>query len=119
MTLATDYTPHAKITRRQQFLRNILVGALVFPYMNKLTLLLFASILTASSLFASEQPRYKPSSSSPYPVDISLNAYGVSPLAPNALGIGEAAPLFTRVVNDGSKFTPTRTTAIIFYRGHW
>ena len=71
-----------------------------------------------------ERPRYKPSSRAPQPMDITLNTYGASRSAPNALGIGDTAPDFhlprasggTVSLASARKHGPV---AIIFYRGHW
>ena len=92
-----------------------------------------AALLATSSSYvwsASEQtaqiesPRYKPSGRSPEPVDITLNAYGYSANAPDALEIGDKAPDFRVVTPNGVTLTSQRLrasgdVAIIFYRGHW
>ncbi len=71
-----------------------------------------------------ENPRYKPSGRSPAPIDITLNDYGYSANAPDALEIGDTAPDFRVVMPNGVTLTSQRLRAggdvvIVFYRGHW
>ena len=73
---------------------------------------------------AGEPPRYKPSSRNQEAIDLSLNSYGGSPLAPDALEIGDLAPDFELVVSGGRMFhlqsvLPASPVVIVFYRGHW
>ncbi len=90
------------------------------------SIILAGFLLVASfSLRADDAPKYKPSSRAPAPVDISLNEYGASALAPEALGIGDKAPDFSlQIAPDGdllnlSAVAADGPVAIIFYRGHW
>ncbi len=69
-------------------------------------------------------PRYKPSSRSPQPLDITRNDYGFSRTAPAALEIGDLAPGFVlpRAGGGSVSLQQMRTvgpTVLIFYRGHW
>ncbi len=69
-------------------------------------------------------PAYKPSSRSAAPVDIRLNAYGVSRDAPNALEIGNVAPDFAAPRAGGGIVTSRALRrqgplVLVFYRGHW
>ena len=69
-------------------------------------------------------PRYKPSSRSPEPLDITTNAYGASRNAPAALGVGAQVPDFVvpRAGGGSLSLSAARASgpvAIIFYRGHW
>ena len=57
-------------------------------------------------------------------MDITLNAYGYSATAPQALEIGDTAPDFRVVTPQGVTLTSQRLRAggdvvIVFYRGHW
>ncbi len=79
-------------------------------------------ILLAASSFGAEGPMYKPSYRSVEPVDISLNAYGASPMAPAALNLADTAPGFVLPVSGGGEFDlalANKPVVIIFYRGHW
>lgn len=86
---------------------------------------LLATCLLMSTCFVSADiPLYKPSSSSPSPIDISSNEYGGHSVAPDALGIGELAPDFSLALSDGVQFVLSEEAkegpvVIIFYRGHW
>lgn len=87
-------------------------------------LVIVAISCTASVSADSQTPRYKPSGSSPEPLDITLNSYGFSRTAPQALAIGEQAPDFTLPSASGGKVNLMELAAagpvvIIFYRGHW
>lgn len=78
---------------------------------------------TTSSV-ASDGPRYKPASRAPAPMDIRTNAYGASRAAPEALGIGDAAPDFLIPRASGGQLSLAQTRArgdvvLVFYRGHW
>ena len=69
-------------------------------------------------------PRYKPSSRSPEPLDITTDAYGASRNAPAALGLGAHVPDFVvpRAGGGSISLSAARAdgpVAIIFYRGHW
>lgn len=71
-----------------------------------------------------DAPRYKPSSSSPAPVDITLNAYGAYAAAPDAPEIGDVAADFTLPLADGGSFDLAQArkagpVLVMFYRGHW
>ena len=73
---------------------------------------------------SAEVPRYKPSSRSPEPVDITSNRYGASRSAPDALQIGERAPDFSAPRAGGGLLSlralrKQGPVVIIFYRGHW
>ena len=73
---------------------------------------------------ASPVPRYKPSSRSPEPLDITANGYGASRSAPDALAIGDTVPDFDVPRAGGGTVSLTQAradgpVAIIFYRGHW
>jgi hypothetical protein len=86
--------------------------------------LITASLLVSFEAGAGEPPRYKPSSRSPEPIDLSVDRYGGSSLAPAALVIGEKAPDFTLPVSGGSTFhlqaaVDNGPVVIVFYRGHW
>ena len=79
---------------------------------------------TTIGALADEVPRYKPSSRSAEPVDITTNAYGASRDAPNALKIGDLAPDFLVPRAGGGEVSLARLrtdgpVALIFYRGHW
>ncbi|MDA0272501.1 MAG: redoxin domain-containing protein [Proteobacteria bacterium] len=83
-----------------------------------------ASLLVSFEVGAVEPPRYKPSSRSPEPIDLSANGYGGSLLAPDALVIGEKAPDFSLPVSGGGTFNLQSAAdkgpvVIVFYRGHW
>ena len=86
--------------------------------------LVTASLLFSIEAVAGDPPRYKPSSRSPEPIDLSANVYGGSLLAPAALAIGEKAPDFTLPVSGGGTFqlqsvAVNGPVVIVFYRGHW
>jgi len=71
-----------------------------------------------------DAPRYKPSSSSPAPVDITTNAYGAYGAAPDAPAIGDVAQDFTVALADGGTFDLAQArkagpVLVMFYRGHW
>ena len=71
-----------------------------------------------------DAPRYKPSSSSPSPVDITTNAYGAYGAAPEAPAIGDVAEDFTLPLADGGTFELAQARAagpvlVMFYRGFW
>jgi len=90
--------------------------------MPSIVLLIFIACISVKALAAA--PTYKPSSYSAEPIDISLNAYGASSMAPEALAMGEIAPDFELPVSGGGLYTLSKNTdqgivAIIFYRGHW
>lgn len=82
---------------------------------------------TPSLLAAAEQgldlvPLYKPSSRSPVALDISLNTYGASSFATEALNLGEVAPDFYLPKVGGGHYRlseSTKPVVLIFYRGHW
>lgn len=72
----------------------------------------------------SDAPRYKPSSSSPAPVDITTNAYGAYAGAPDAPRIGDVAQDFTLPLADGGTFELAQArkagpVLVMFYRGFW
>lgn len=72
----------------------------------------------------SDAPRYKPSSSSPAPVDITTNAYGAYAAAPDAPELGDVAQDFTVALADGGRFDLAQArkagpVLVMFYRGHW
>ena len=80
--------------------------------------------LTASMVLAESPPFYKPSSRSPEAIDITLNSYGASSIAPEALGVDEVAADLVLPLSGGGNFTLSdasrdRPVVIIFYRGHW
>jgi hypothetical protein len=69
-------------------------------------------------------PRYKPSSTSPEPMDIRTAAYGASRSAPDALSIGERVPIFDLARAGGGTVSlqsalDRGVVVLIFYRGHW
>ena len=69
-------------------------------------------------------PRYKPSSSSPAPVDISTNDYGAFSGAPEAPQIGDVAVDFSLPLVDGGTFDlgearKAGPVLVMFYRGFW
>ena len=69
-------------------------------------------------------PLYKPGARAPEPIDISLNRYGASPLAPEALEIGKRGPDFELPLTGGGLFALSDAAengpvVLIFYRGHW
>ena len=69
-------------------------------------------------------PKYKPSSRSPQPLDITTNEYGYSRTAPDALSVGDVAPEFPAPSPTGNAVSLASArqhgpVAIIFYRGHW
>ncbi len=71
-----------------------------------------------------DAPRYKPSSSSPAPVDITTNAYGAYGAAPEAPEIGDVAQDFTLPLADGGTFDLAEArkagpVLVMFYRGFW
>lgn len=71
-----------------------------------------------------DAPRYKPSSSSPAPVDITTNAYGAYGAAPEAPAIGDVARDFTLPLADGGTFDLAQArkagpVLVMFYRGFW
>ena len=71
-----------------------------------------------------DAPRYKPSSSSPAPVDITTNAYGAYSAAPDAPEIGDVARDFTLPLADGGTFDLAQArkagpVLVMFYRGFW
>lgn len=71
-----------------------------------------------------DAPRYKPSSSSPAPVDITTNAYGAYGAAPDAPKIGDVARDFTLPLADGGTFDLAQArkagpVLVMFYRGFW
>ena len=82
-------------------------------------------LLWADNGFAqAEVPQYKPSSRSSTPQDISLNTYGASRLAPDAISIGETAPDFSLPRVGGGSYQLDQAVGkgpvvIIFYRGPW
>jgi hypothetical protein len=86
------------------------------------------SCLSTPSLLAAAQdglgtvPLYKPSSRSPTALDISLNTYGASSFAVEALNLGEVAPDFNLPQVGGGHYRlseSTKPVVLIFYRGHW
>jgi hypothetical protein len=84
----------------------------------------FAAILSMHSGAVAEVPKYKPSSNSPAPLDITSNDYGYSRNAPEALSVGDSAPDFSAPRPGGAHVSlaaarQTGPVAIIFYRGHW
>ncbi len=92
----------------------------------------FLGIGTAAGLSAGQPawsadeggPHYKPASRAPAPMDIRTNAYGASRAAPEALGIGDAAPDFLIPRVGGGQLSLAQTRAqgdvvLVFYRGHW
>ena len=71
-----------------------------------------------------ERPFYKPYSRAPEAMDITLNTYGATRSAPDALGIGDTAPNFHLPRAGGGTVSLAAVrkdgpVAIIFYRGHW
>lgn len=93
------------------------------PILQVLLTLSFVANLMPNAI-ADEIPAYKPSVASIAPVDITTNAYGQSPLAPNALGIGEIAPDFSLPRSGNGEYQLAQqashgSVAIVFYRGHW
>ncbi len=99
---------------------------MIMRYLN--CALVTASLLFSFEALAGEPPRYKPSSRSAEPIDLSANHYGGSLLAPAALEIGEKAPDFTLPVSGGGTFhlqshlqsaAQNGPVVIVFYRGHW
>lgn len=71
-----------------------------------------------------DAPRYKPSSSSAAPVDITTNAYGAYGAAPDAPKIGDVARDFTLPLADGGTFDLAQArkagpVLVMFYRGFW
>ncbi|MEM6293379.1 MAG: hypothetical protein AAGA54_19055 [Myxococcota bacterium] len=71
-----------------------------------------------------DAPKYKPSSSSPAPVDITSNAYGAYGGAPQAPEIGDVAQDFTVPLADGGTFDLAQArkagpVLVMFYRGFW
>ncbi|MCR9162141.1 MAG: hypothetical protein ACE37F_28790 [Nannocystaceae bacterium] len=71
-----------------------------------------------------DAPRYKPSASSPAPVDITTNAYGAYSAAPDAPEIGDVARDFTLPLADGGTFELAQArkagpVLVMFYRGFW
>lgn len=87
--------------------------------------ILWIGLMTAGLASAADAfPKYKPSSRSPEPVDIRIDAYGFHRTAPNALGIGASAPAFSVPRAGGGNVSLAEAltkgpAAIIFYRGHW
>lgn len=86
-------------------------------------LVIGAAIAVTTAAFG-DVPRYKPSSRSAESVDITTNGYGASPDAPDALGIGDAAPDFVLPQAGGGEVSlqalrAKGPVALIFYRGHW
>ena len=81
--------------------------------------------LPAVAMAAEAQvPRYKPSSSSPEPINILRKDYGGSRSAPNALGIGDRMADFTLPQAGGGTVSlasqrAAGPVAVVFYRGHW
>lgn len=72
----------------------------------------------------SDAPQYKPSSSSPAPVDITTNAYGAYGAAPDAPKIGDVARDFKLPLADGGTFDLAHArkagpVLVMFYRGFW
>ena len=85
-------------------------------------LILMSSCLAANA--ATETPKYRPSSRSPEPIDITTNSYGFSRTAPDALELGLTAPDFVlpRAGGGSSALAQARAqgpVVIVFYRGHW
>ena len=77
-----------------------------------------------NAIAKTKAPLYKPSSRAAEPLDISINAYGGSLLAPDALNIGETAPDFELPIVGGGSYQLSEAAAsgpvvVIFYRGHW
>lgn len=71
-----------------------------------------------------DAPRYRPSSSSPEPVDITTNAYGAYSDAPDAPAIGDVAEDFVLPLADGGSFDLSQArkagpVLVMFYRGFW
>ena len=98
------------------------------PSMNTLRAAIFLGslVFTLGSSAAPEHavPKYKPSSRSPQPLDITSNDYGYSRAAPQALAIGDTVPDFSAPMAGGGRVSLARArhngpVAIIFYRGHW
>ena len=87
-------------------------------------LVLVMLLMFGYSASANEVPKYKPSSRSPEPLDITTNAYGYSNTAPAALAIGDVAPDFRLPSPFGANVSLTEAAklgpvVLIFYRGHW
>lgn len=81
----------------------------------------FILVLLTTEVFAAG-PEYKPSSRAPVAIDIATDAYGGSPLAPDARRLREVAPSFNLPISGGGDYELGEkgpVTAIVFYRGHW
>ena len=95
------------------------------PNKSFITAMVLATLLSgvASTSWA-VNPKYKPASRAPAPIDITTNAYGYSRNAPDALRIGDTVADFILPQAGGGTvdlqhIRKDGPVVIIFYRGHW